>query len=141
MRTVSDLFDVARPGRLQRAFAATPAVLLAAALAVGVLPAQGRAAPPARRTFASLALSTAFSVPDLAPGTSAEAQPLPKRLVAPRALPPRAAAPGVGSRLASRGRAGGWSTATVSWYGPGFYGKTMAGGGTLRQNKIGRAHV
>lgn len=33
-----------------------------------------------------------------------------------------------------------WSTAKVSWYGPGFYGHTMAGGGQLRRNSLVVAH-
>lgn len=33
-----------------------------------------------------------------------------------------------------------WQTAKVSWYGPGFYGNTMAGGGKLRQSSMVVAH-
>lgn len=40
-------------------------------------------------------------------------------------------------RAASRS---GWRTARVSWYGPGFYGHTMAGGGTLRPDSMVCAH-
>lgn len=42
----------------------------------------------------------------------------------------------------SRSSAGssGWRTARVSWYGPGFYGNTMAGGGTLQPNSMVVAH-
>ena len=35
---------------------------------------------------------------------------------------------------------GPWSTAKVSWYGPGFYGHTMAGGGTLQPTSMIVAH-
>jgi len=35
---------------------------------------------------------------------------------------------------------GPWKTAKVSWYGPGFYGNTMAGGGTLRPTSMVVAH-
>ncbi|MDZ4655132.1 MAG: septal ring lytic transglycosylase RlpA family protein [Coriobacteriia bacterium] len=35
---------------------------------------------------------------------------------------------------------GGWKTAKVSWYGPGFYGNTMAGGGTLTPTSMVVAH-
>lgn len=35
---------------------------------------------------------------------------------------------------------GGWQTARVSWYGPGFYGNTMAGGGTLTPTSMVVAH-
>lgn len=34
----------------------------------------------------------------------------------------------------------GWKTARVSWYGPGFYGNTMAGGGTLQPGSMVVAH-
>jgi len=34
----------------------------------------------------------------------------------------------------------GWKTARVSWYGPGFYGNTMAGGGVLQQDSMVVAH-
>lgn len=33
-----------------------------------------------------------------------------------------------------------WSSAKVSWYGPGFYGHTMAGGGTLTPKSMVVAH-
>lgn len=34
----------------------------------------------------------------------------------------------------------GWNTARVSWYGPGFYGHTMAGGGQLQRDSMVVAH-
>jgi rare lipoprotein A len=34
----------------------------------------------------------------------------------------------------------GWRTARASWYGPGFYGHGMAGGGTLQQDSMVIAH-
>lgn len=34
----------------------------------------------------------------------------------------------------------GWKTARVSWYGPGFYGNTMAGGGVLAPDSMVVAH-
>ena len=34
----------------------------------------------------------------------------------------------------------GWKTARVSWYGPGFYGNTMAGGGVLQPDSMVVAH-
>ncbi|MRS12619.1 MAG: hypothetical protein EG823_06065 [Actinobacteria bacterium] len=34
----------------------------------------------------------------------------------------------------------GWKSAKVSWYGPGFYGNTMAGGGTLQPDSMVVAH-
>ena len=35
---------------------------------------------------------------------------------------------------------GAWQTARVSWYGPGFYGNTMAGGGVLTTSSMVVAH-
>jgi len=35
---------------------------------------------------------------------------------------------------------GGWVSAEASWYGPGFYGNTMAGGGTYTTETWGVAH-
>jgi rare lipoprotein A len=35
---------------------------------------------------------------------------------------------------------GPWKSAKVSWYGPGFYGNTMAGGGTLQPTSMVVAH-
>lgn len=34
----------------------------------------------------------------------------------------------------------GWKSARVTWYGPGFYGNTMAGGGTLQPSSMIVAH-
>jgi rare lipoprotein A (peptidoglycan hydrolase) len=34
----------------------------------------------------------------------------------------------------------GWNSAYVTWYGPGFYGHTMAGGGTLTPDSMVVAH-
>ncbi|MBN2247091.1 MAG: hypothetical protein JW733_00180 [Coriobacteriia bacterium] len=34
----------------------------------------------------------------------------------------------------------GWRTARASWYGPGFYGNTMAGGGILQPDSMVVAH-
>ncbi|MDP2181046.1 MAG: septal ring lytic transglycosylase RlpA family protein [Actinomycetota bacterium] len=44
------------------------------------------------------------------------------------------------SAKSSRGTSSGWNSARVSWYGPGFYGNTMAGGGALRRDSMVVAH-
>lgn len=41
---------------------------------------------------------------------------------------------------AKRRYAGKWQSARVSWYGPGFYGNTMAGGGRLTRSSMVVAH-
>ncbi len=55
------------------------------------------------------------------------------RLTKRHILPPKAVS--IGLRLL-----GAWKRAKVSWYGPGFYGRTMAGGGRLRRNSMVVAH-
>ena len=54
-----------------------------------------------------------------------------KRAASPHVVKPR-------SRSRSTGR--GWRSARVSWYGPGFYGHTMAGGGKLQRGSMVVAH-
>jgi rare lipoprotein A len=45
------------------------------------------------------------------------------------------------ARVAARPMTGGgWRTARASWYGPGFYGNTMAGGGKLTPSSMVVAH-
>lgn len=53
-----------------------------------------------------------------------------------RSAPARPAASGGGTAPSGSG----WRSARVSWYGPGFYGNTMAGGGTLQPNSMVAAH-
>lgn len=60
----------------------------------------------------------------------------------PTVIKPRvvktAAAPVAGTAAAPSGD--GWKSAKVSWYGPGFIGNTMAGGGTLQWDSMVVAH-
>lgn len=51
----------------------------------------------------------------------------------------KAATPVVAVRR-SRATSTGWRSAVVSWYGPGFYGNTMAGGGKLTTTSMVVAH-
>ncbi len=58
-------------------------------------------------------------------------------------LAPVVKRPAIKKRSVSRVRTlrvGPWRTARVSWYGPGFYGNTMAGGGKLRRDSMVVAH-
>ncbi len=58
-------------------------------------------------------------------------------------LAPVVERPAIKKRSVSRVRTlrvGPWRTARVSWYGPGFYGNTMAGGGKLRRDSMVVAH-
>jgi rare lipoprotein A (peptidoglycan hydrolase) len=54
----------------------------------------------------------------------------------------RARAAAKRTKAAARRKAAptGWRTARASWYGPGFYGHTMAGGGNLQRNSMILAH-
>jgi hypothetical protein len=47
---------------------------------------------------------------------------------------------GRGSSIVSRAAAGGWQSARVSWYGPGFYGRKTASGAVLTQDMMNVAH-
>lgn len=44
------------------------------------------------------------------------------------------------AKAPARSSTGGWRTARASWYGPGFYGHTMAGGGKLTPTSMVVAH-
>ncbi|MHB1477357.1 MAG: septal ring lytic transglycosylase RlpA family protein, partial [Coriobacteriia bacterium] len=64
---------------------------------------------------------------------------VPKPAAARRpAARPAAPAPQAATAAAPGGAA--WKTARVSWYGPGFYGNTMAGGGVLQPGSMVVAH-
>jgi rare lipoprotein A (peptidoglycan hydrolase) len=45
-----------------------------------------------------------------------------------------------GAKKVSRALPRGWRSAKVSWYGPGFYGRGMAGGGKLKVTSMVVAH-
>ena len=57
----------------------------------------------------------------------------------PAAAPAATAAPAAVPAAPATTQAG-WSSAKVSWYGPGFYGNTMAGGGVLTPSSMVVAH-
>jgi rare lipoprotein A (peptidoglycan hydrolase) len=54
---------------------------------------------------------------------------------APKPAPPKQQTPAT-----STASTAGWKSAKVSWYGPGFYGNTMAGGGKLTPSSMVVAH-
>lgn len=60
------------------------------------------------------------------------------RPVTPKPVTPRA--PRAAAAAAPAPAGDGWKSARVSWYGPGFYGHTMAGGGTLQPDSMVVAH-
>jgi len=101
-----------------------------------------------------LGLGSETSAPLSHPVTAADKVVTPVALTASAALvAPAAKAPAPvpkpkpkAKRASSRGAAllaklgKGWRRARVSWYGPGFYGNTMAGGGKLKRDSMVVAH-
>lgn len=63
-----------------------------------------------------------------------------KRAAKIRAAKAKAKAKSARKAVKATAVAGGWRSARVSWYGPGFYGHGMAGGGILRLNSMVVAH-
>jgi rare lipoprotein A len=57
-----------------------------------------------------------------------------------RSAVPAPRAPVTAQTPASAPIGDGWKSAKVSWYGPGFYGNGMAGGGTLQPDSMVVAH-
>lgn len=84
---------------------------------------------------ATTSVAAAAQAHMLAPAAKRSAKAVVKK-AAPRKHVARAASRG--SRAAAAPR--GWSSARVSWYGPGFYGHTMAGGGKLTPSSMVVAH-
>lgn len=120
--------------------------LVASVVALAIVPAGAGAASPdgSRRSPASLSLASRTSVTSVALGSADASRPVLRPMVAPRKPAPAPASVKKPRRAVSRssrsGKRRGWSTALVSWYGPGFYGHTMAGGGTLRRDSMVVAH-
>ncbi|TLM78943.1 MAG: hypothetical protein FDZ70_03260 [Actinobacteria bacterium] len=107
-----------------------------------------RTAPPF-----SLTASEKFSVCEQLPGRRVAAMTLVREramTVVPAAKPAPKRTVTVASRKAAAPRkpapkpapvaAGEWRTSRVTWYGPGFYGNTMAGGGVLTPSSMVVAH-
>ncbi len=86
------------------------------------------------------------SMPERSALSGALVTALPKKKAAPKPavakkVRKRAARPSyVTRRRGNVSRGGGWRTTRASWYGPGFYGNTMAGGGRLTRNSMVVAH-
>lgn len=93
---------------------------------------------PAALTTKSALMST--SVKAVAP--VAKPKPAaPKKAAAVKQAKPAATGAKKAAKPAAKSEgSGGWSSAKVSWYGPGFYGRTMAGGGKLQPGSMVVAH-
>lgn len=122
-----------------------------AALAAAVLLGSGTMSSPARAEAAVLAgdqqgAVQASEVPSLTSDPATD--PVPGPVVTPPPAPvieSEPSAPVEASRPAPKKPAapvykGAWRKARVSWYGPRFYGHTMAGGGNLRPTTMVVAH-
>jgi rare lipoprotein A (peptidoglycan hydrolase) len=143
--------------RITRSASATLAVLgalaIVAAFAIGIT-----GWPPARATAATDASSPLLGIDDASvtrlPAEATTADKFgPSVMVAAAAggqsltsrhalrTDARRRTSGVGAGTLTTGtRTRGWARARVSWYGPGFYGHTMAGGGKLRRDSMVVAH-
>lgn len=96
----------------------------------------GTEVPAAAKVDVALTASLAASAPLATPAVKAKA-PVPKP-VAPKQSAKRSYGSKGGSGIFKAAK--GWRRARVSWYGPGFYGNTMAGGGKLQKNSMVVAH-
>jgi len=63
-----------------------------------------------------------------------------KKPVTTKAVARKKVAVSRGANTRSGATGSGWNKANVSWYGPGLYGHTMAGGGTLTRSSMVVAH-
>ena len=109
---------------------AAPAALPAGILGVGeiTVPPIDRSTPATEKVvLAEIGHSKAMDTP-----VSRKSAPVPKKIVSTRASGSSSSRSGSSSS--------GWSSARVSWYGPGFYGNTMAGGGKLTESSMVVAH-
>ncbi len=113
---------------------AAPAMRPAGTLGVGA----GLVAPVVSPRSASDKVSAAQSpvtITHLKTTIALAAAPIPRPV--PRKKPARSSA---GVHAAGSTVAGGWKSARVSWYGPGFYGRKTASGAVLTQGMMNVAH-
>ncbi len=73
----------------------------------------------------------------LAPAAKKSAKKAVQTAAKPRA---KATVKRASTKAKSGSTTGGWKQARVSWYGPGFYGNGMAGGGKLQKDSMVLAH-
>ncbi len=122
-------------------------IAIVAALAVGLTgwpPARAQAAPAPSQGALGIGVRTtgpvtlnptpAEKIASLVTTASAASLSTPARMAKAPVPQPTAA------RAARIALGGGWHAARASWYGPGFYGHTMAGGGRLTRGSMVVAH-
>lgn len=142
MKVAGSLKPGARPAK---ALTAIVAVALTAAIGAGLIPVASAFAQIAEVDTAPLVLPPAQPTSKVdglhqPTGIDVEAQEVGTRT--PTNIPKPASKPAVkpASRASASPAGDGWRQAKVSWYGPGFYGNTMAGGGTLQPDSMVVAH-
>ena len=138
--------DSNRPG-LSRVFKAVIAAALSASVLLAVPAIAGAAMSDADADGTLLRLEPASAETPKVVANAGAMKPLPDRVVYRKkiATPKPSASPSPAhasspKRASRSGGGDGWNTALVSWYGPGFYGHTMAGGGTLERDSMVVAH-
>jgi rare lipoprotein A (peptidoglycan hydrolase) len=151
--------DSVKVGRMQvpgskAVFAATLGIVVALAMLAGTgfLPVREALAQAARADDGSIA-PKAMALPPADVQKNADSIRQPSELGAvdaqltgtrtPTVIKPkvvRAAAPAPAASGVAAPSGDGWKSAKVSWYGPGFIGNTMAGGGTLQWDSMVVAH-
>jgi rare lipoprotein A (peptidoglycan hydrolase) len=122
---------------------AAPVGVVAGTLGVG----ERTAAPldTTRQADSKIAVGRAAAATTLVTPVALKKAPIPKPK--PKVVKKRVAKPAAkttssttGKSAVSRATGTGWKSARVSWYGPGFYGNTMAGGGKLTRSSMVVAH-
>lgn len=127
---------------------AVGAIALAVALVAGsgLAPAAGMSAVEDRPAHSAASADAAAVLEAKTESVEAAGLPAAPALAAAAlktATPVATAKPAKKPRAARRpvaSKSSGWKTARVSWYGPGFYGHTMAGGGKLTPTSMVVAH-
>ncbi|MBA4370529.1 MAG: hypothetical protein C0418_02995 [Coriobacteriaceae bacterium] len=91
-------------------------------------------------TVSKTSTFTSDPATDPAPAPGPVVTPPPAPVIEPLPAPPAEATRPARKKPAEPVYKGAWRTARVSWYGPRFYGHTMAGGGNLRPTTMVVAH-
>jgi len=122
-------------GASQSPAGAAPQVRPVGTLGVGAEVSQPIAGPVSASRKVSVTAALPVAVASLNTTAPLAAAPIPRPVA--RSAAKRA---GGGSQSSRAALSGGWKTARVSWYGPGFYGRHTASGPILTQGMMNVAH-
>lgn len=130
-------------GTLGMGFSSTRAGAAPVTVPAGTLGIGERTVAPLGATIdasAKVPVGQVAAVTTLVTPVARKQAPVPKPK--PKAKPKAKVAPAkrAAASTSSRATGTGWRSARVSWYGPGFYGNTMAGGGKLTTSSMVVAH-